>query len=621
MDPNENRTPAAGNASAGNDPAKGFAAWGTWAWAWLTSLPTARFLKYVILLVALGVTLKIVFDGYSFYVARRDIDSELQSKKGYSLEYLDVLSRRNRALVLVTLETRCLERTELTLFRIFEGELAGKINEANQKFIDQKSAIIDAIRRLGPGVVDADAAVKYVNGATFTPSELDRYLKPVAGVTREDEKYKKLMEEVQQESKKYLEIGPRDYPSLRKDAEEAIRGQTGQDPAKYLSLDAIKLLEQRLARLKAEVESNQERLGDIDDVMARYAIWTGALTGNLADAPILDEMAYELGKEGDKALADVSCERFKEYYEAVDQKLIRADPKHGKAWQQLSTAEKLQHPGLLYDQFLLRYFQQPPTAQTLFVTLFLGALGALTLNVLRLSKIGWWKREVDPLWGEIIVSPLLGALAAFAIFLVGSAGLLLSTDVRAAQNGATPLSAFFIGLLGFLSGMLYDEAFGQVRRVGQNLFAGTSTDAADNARAEDRSLAETLKGVGASLAAGLVVKHGLGTRLAMEEKFTLLVPSDQAVGKLSLSTWTNLNDKDQPEFKKWHDRHHSPQRVTKKDVIGDGTSGPITELKADDGTAYALTIDGGDLKINGVRVMIADVSWNRGTLHILSEDL
>lgn len=616
MAANENRTSA-----AGSDTAKDPMTWRERALAWLKGLPAARFLKYIVLLVALGITLRIVFDGYSFYVARRDIDSELQSKKGYSLEFLDVLSRRNRALVLVTLETRCLERAELTLFRIFEGELAAKINEANQKFIEQKSAIIDTIRRLGREVVNVDAAVKYVNDATFTPSEFNRHLKPIAGVTKEDDRYKKLMEEIEQEIKEYLEIGPRDYPSLRKEAEEAIRKQTGQDPAKYLSLDAIRLLEQRLTRLKSEEAKNQQRVGDIDDVMARYGIWTGALTGNLADAPILDEMAYELGKEGDKFLADVSCDRFREYYEAVDQKLIRADPLHGKTWQQLSTVEKLQSPGLLYDQFLLRYFQQPPTAQTLFVTLFLGALGALTLNVLRLSKVGWWAREVDPLWGEIIVSPVLGALAAFAIFLVGSAGLLLSTDVRAAQNGATPLSAFFIGLLGFLSGLLYDEAFGRVRRVGQNLFAGTSADAADNARAEDRSLAETLKGAGASLAAGLVIKHGLGTRLAMEERFTLLIPSDEAVGKLSLSTWTHLNDKDKPDFKKWYDRHHSPQRVTKKDVIGDGTSGPVGELKVDDGTAYALTIEGSDLKINNVRVMIADVSWNKGTLHILSEDL
>src|SRR5262249_11810700 len=90
---------------------------GATLWPWAKNLPYARTLKYAVLLTALAVTLRIVFDGYSFYIARRDIDSELQSKKGYSFEYLDVLARRKRALILATLETRCLERTELTLFR------------------------------------------------------------------------------------------------------------------------------------------------------------------------------------------------------------------------------------------------------------------------------------------------------------------------------------------------------------------------------------------------------------------------------------------------------------------------------------------------------------------------
>ena len=62
--------------------------------------------------------------------------------------------------------------------------------------------------------------------------------------------------------------------------------------------------------------------------------------------------------------------------------------------------------------------------QTLFVTLFLGAMGALALNVLRMSNVGWWANQSEPLWGEIIVGPRLGALAAFGIFLIGSAGRL-----------------------------------------------------------------------------------------------------------------------------------------------------------------------------------------------------
>jgi len=43
--------------------------------------------------VALALTLKLVFDGYSYYVARRSIDAELEAKKISSLEYLKVLAR------------------------------------------------------------------------------------------------------------------------------------------------------------------------------------------------------------------------------------------------------------------------------------------------------------------------------------------------------------------------------------------------------------------------------------------------------------------------------------------------------------------------------------------------
>jgi hypothetical protein len=137
--------------------------------------------------------------------------------------------------------------------------------------------------------------------------------------------------------------------------------------------------------------------------------------------------------------------------------------------------------------------------------MFLGALGALTLNVLRMSKVGWWSQQDDPLWGEIIVGPMLGALAAFGIFLIGSSGLLLTAE----SGGSQPLSAYFIGLLGFLSGLLYDEAFGRVRRIGTQMFAAKPGDDIVNARTEDRSLAETLQGASASLAAALVLKYGI----------------------------------------------------------------------------------------------------------------
>ncbi len=247
------------------------------------------------------------------------------------------------------------------------------------------------------------------------------------------------------------------------------------------------------------------------------------------------------------------------------------------------------------------------------MTLLLGALGALTLNVLRMSKVGWWADHPDPLWGEIVVGQVLGALAAFGIFLVGSAGLLLTSD----SHGAQPLSTYFIGLLGFLSGLLYDEAFGRVRRIGIQMFSTTSDVQIANARAEDRTLAEALKSASAGRAAGLVLKYGIGTRLGIEGEFTMLIPSDEAIGELTLATWTRLND-EPTAFERWYHHHHAGKRVTRADVAA---APPVKELATDDGGVLALEVKDDALTIADIRVVIPDVKWGKGVVHILQRDL
>ena len=51
-----------------------------------------------------------------------------------------------------------------------------------------------------------------------------------------------------------------------------------------------------------------------------------------------------------------------------------------------------------------------------------------------------------------------------------------------------------------------------------------------------------LRANSASQAAGLFVKYGVGTRVSLESEFTLLIPSDEAMGRLTMVTWTALND-------------------------------------------------------------------------------
>jgi fluoride ion exporter CrcB/FEX len=293
---------------------------------------------------------------------------------------------------------------------------------------------------------------------------------------------------------------------------------------------------------------------------------------------------------------------------------VRDQAKEDRNWANAGILEHLADPGALYRHMLLRYFEQAPAAQTLFVTLLVGALGALTLNILLLSKVGWWANHEDPEWGEIVISPFLGALAAFGIYLVGSAGLLLTSDVR---SGPSTLSAAFIGLLGFVSGLLYDEAFGRVRRVGSSIFSGDKPDAEAIARPEDIELARVLQGGGATLIASLVTKRQLGLRLMAESEFTFVVPSDLALSGITLQWWTDMNDPKKPTFDDWFHQHHA----SKKLVAHDAAATPPPALVMDDGKSLPVAPSEASLKIGGVDVVKPDLMWEKGVIHIIGSEL
>src|SRR5262249_7325652 len=155
----------------------------------------------------------------------------------------------------------------------------------------------------------------------------------------------------------------------------------------FWTMGAIKTVVARIDQLRDERKAIKERYTDIDEVLARYAVWVNALTGGAADKnSVLDDVAYQVGSDDDRLLRDARCDRFKEYYAAVNGELPKAD---------LTSSRPLS----LYYDYLLWYFKKPPAAQTLLVTLLLGALGAMTLNTLRMSKVGWWAKEPEPLWG------------------------------------------------------------------------------------------------------------------------------------------------------------------------------------------------------------------------------
>ena len=562
--------------------------------------------KYAYLFVALSFTIVIVFSGFSNYLSRRSFEADLEGKNVPNFELLEFMSRRERALAVATLETRCTERNEIALFRVLDAKLRQELNDAYFRSLELRSRVvvtIDKILKERPewaNVVDLEDLKKKLAPTWSSFGTFEKLLRPKAPVTADEPKFQEYSEQVVtlilNESREHL-ARLAEYDGLRAKIEEKL----GKDNAYFKN---IQLLESRLDNLRTQRRENRKSLGiDTDsktgpstpalgDVLARYTAWKEAQLGSTSDNPVLDEIAVDLTVERVR-LANVNCDRFDQF-----------------------VASATDRPPFAFLGFASASFKMPLIAQTLLVTLFLGAMGALTINVLRLSKIGWWKDQEAPLWGELILSPFVGALAAFCIFLLGSTGLLLTSDVKAGQTGVTSLSAFFIGLLGFVSGLLYDEAFGRVRRFGSQLFGADDPTAITSV--EDRSLAEALRAAKASYVAELVLKFGIGKRISSEAEFTLLVPSDEAMSRLTLQAWKEISEPmTRSKFETWFRRHHATKNVNKSDVA----AGTVTEIVVESGDKYPLAIENDVLTVNKIKVVQAGIAWGNGVIHILQEDV
>jgi len=548
--------------------------------------------------VALLLNLIVVFQAFSFYVARRNIDTELEAKKISSLEYLQVLTRREHELTVATIETRCLERTQLSLYRIYEGVLADNLHKAYNKLFDVKNEIVFDIQKYGPGLIDVEAALRSINNPVFSIFPFYKEFEPREGVSRDDPRYRALLDRLSRYKQKYEEIAP---------AFAKERAAAAVEAARYLKELNIQAIEDRSKRLDAERQKTRAKHQDLDEVIAKYSTWKAALTSGAAKYLEFDARTAWLADQDRKLLTDVECKNLEAYLVKLSNEQD-TDPAASKWAAFLS----------IYNNFLLRYFDTPPTAQTLLVTLLLGALGALTFNVLRLSKVGYWSNSADPLWGEIVISPLLGALAAFGIFLLGSAGLLLTSDAR---GSVAPLSTSFIGILGFISGLLYDQAFGRVRLFGSQIFATGAPKLADEASAEDRDLCQVLTDAGASLVARWVLKYRLGTEFAQKPAFTFLVPSDDAVNAMSVEAWHQINESEsRAPLDAWGARHHATKRVTKQEILGGGDA-TVKEIVVADGTRLPIAVENGKVTIGGAEIVKADIQWENGVIQILNKEL
>ncbi|MBR0684426.1 fasciclin domain-containing protein [Bradyrhizobium manausense] len=569
-----------------------------------------RFGKYLVLLFMLFITTIIVFDGFSYYIARRSLDAELESKGRKSLEYLVTLARRERALSVAALETRCRERNELAVYSMTNSALANFTNSAAKAYKDAfqiKQDLVNYLERHGQGVVDVPNSQDNIRQTKWQPSKESfvAALVPIDGdpAKADQSKLDKLLS------------GAAPIIDRFKTVYEANRDLFTALPLGAASLDtkSIDVLEQRAKRIAAEHAKNVAEFNEFDELVSRYNAWTAALAGSKEALP-LQEMYYELTNDEASRLDKLNCKNLEASYTIIT----------GKPFD-VSQQATARNGGWLdwYRDYKADFFGLPTIAQTLFVTLFLGALGALTLNVLRLSKVGWWGSLPDPEWGELWASPLLGALAAFGIFLIGTAGLLLTNDVRGAQGGGTSLSAFFIGLLGFISGLLYDQAFGNVRRVGERIFA---TAAAGGADPDDRALADLLRQNGASLASELVLTFRLGARLKAEKEFTFFVPDDDAINALALGDWRDISSKaSSTSFDRWYHHHHAGKKFDAASLSEGGAiqmdDSEVLKVASAQGSVTIQRLDATGAIVKQANIKKPDLPWGEGFIHIIAGDI
>jgi Fasciclin domain len=571
---------------------------------------TERFFKYFILLTMLFINTVIVFDGFSYYIARRALDAELENKGRKSLEYLITLERRERALSVEALETRCRERNELAVYSITNSALANFTNDAARVYKEAfqvKQDLVNYLERSGKGVLDVPNSQDNILQTKWQPTR-ESFEKAIIPLEKDpakvdQAKLKKLVDDAIPTIDKFKTL----YES-HQDLFTALPIGTA-----LLDTKSIDALEQRVKRITTEHEKNVKEFSEFDELVSRYSAWTAAL-GGARDTLPLQEMYYELSSDEASRLDKLDCKNLQTSYTLITGKPfdLNAQTATGSAgwfgW---------------YRDYKAEYFGLPTIAQTLFVTMFLGALGALTLNILRLSKIGWWASLPDPDWGELWSSPLLGALAAFGIFLVGTAGLLLTNDVHSAQNGGTSLSAFFIGLLGFISGLLYDQAFGNVRRVGERIFAA---GVSGNADPDDRALSDLLTQNGASLVGEMVLTFGLGVRLKAESQFTFFVPSDEAVGTFPLKNWRDISTKASSTlFDEWYHHHHAGKKFDTAALVAAGNiqmdDTEVLKVVAGAGVTTIQKVDSAGTIIKQADIKKPDLPWGKGVVHIIGDEM
>lgn len=196
----------------------------------------------------------------------------------------------------------------------------------------------------------------------------------------------------------------------------------------------------------------------------------------------------------------------------------------------------------LFQRIKSGFLALPTSMQALAVTILFGILGGQTVNLLRLSRVGYWGTQPEPDWSDIAAVPILGGIAALAIYLLTAMGIVVGTEGRAGVGQLNTIGAALVGFLAFVSGLLNQEAFARVQAVGQRLLSAQPQAVGIAQTKVDQELSEQLEALDRRLMADLVRRHGLGTYLddPARKDHALLVPADAWFETRTAKDWFDL---------------------------------------------------------------------------------
>jgi hypothetical protein len=144
--------------------------------------------------------------------------------------------------------------------------------------------MVALVRRSGSGLIDVEKIADFINLQRFTLAEFDQHIAPINPETANNPHYRTLKADLEKLRAEYVAKATAHAP-LRAEIEKLIDGEKLQ-ASTYWNMEAIGRLADRNEQVRKELKENKDKVADIEDVMARYGIWTGALTGGAANHPV-----------------------------------------------------------------------------------------------------------------------------------------------------------------------------------------------------------------------------------------------------------------------------------------------------------------------------------------------